>query len=120
MKRLLSSDYFSVDGTLIQAWSSMKSFKPREGGDAPGDDEPGDDAPSGGRNAETRFRGERRSNATHASTSDPEAKLYRKGPGMEARLAFLGHALMENRHGLVIDACLTQASVTPSVPPRWR
>jgi transposase len=107
VKRLLSSDHFSVDGTLIQAWSSMKSFKPREEADAPGDDEP---PTSGGRNAETSFRGERRSNATHASTSDPEAKLYRKGPGMEARLAFLGHALMENRHGLVVDACLTQAS----------
>ena len=105
VKRLLSSDHFSVDGTLIQAWSSMKSFKPREGGD----DEPGDKGPIGGRNAETSFRGERRSNATHASTSDPEAKLYRKGPGMEARLAFLGHALMENRHGLVVDACLTRA-----------
>ena len=103
VKRLLSSEHFSVDGTMIQAWSSMKSVKPI-------DDH--DDLPpsSGGRNAEADFRGETRTNATHASTTDPEAKLYRKGPGMEARLAFLGHALMENRHGLVVDACLTQAS----------
>ena len=102
VKRLLSTDHFSVDGTLIQAWASMKSFKPVAGPDDPS-------PPSGGRNAETNFRGETRSNATHASTTDPDAKLYRKGPGMEAKLAFLGHALMENRHGLLVDACLTQA-----------
>ena len=81
----------------------MKSVKPIER-----DDEP--PPSSGGRNAEADFRGETRTNATHASTTDPEAKLYRKGPGMEARLAFLGHALMENRCGLIVDACLTQAS----------
>ena len=103
VKRLLSSDHFSVDGTMIQAWSSMKSVKPIKR-----DDEP--PPSSGGRNAEADFRGETRTNATHASTTDPEAKLYRKGPGMEARLAFLGHALMENRCGLIVDACLTQAS----------
>src|SRR5436305_13879781 len=80
----------------------MKSVKPRAGRDEP--------PPAGGRNDETDFRGETRSNATHASTSDPEARLYRKGPGMEARLAFLGHALMENRCGLLMDACLTQAN----------
>jgi transposase len=102
VKRLLSTDHFSVDGTLIQAWASMKSVKPIGGSDEP--------PPPGGRNDETDFRGETRSNATHASTSDPEARLYRKGPGMEARLAFLGHALMENRCGLLIDACLTQAN----------
>lgn len=102
VKRLLSTDHFSVDGTLIQAWASMKSFKPVDGPDDP-------TPPSGGRNTETNFRGETRSNATHASTTDPEAKLYRKGPGMEAKLAFLGHALMENRHGLIVDACLTPA-----------
>ncbi len=107
VKRLLSSDHFSVDGTMIQAWSSMKSVKPIERGDGPGDGPP---PPSGGRNAEADFRGTTRTNATHASITDPEAKLYRKGPGMEARLAFLGHALMENRCGLVVDACLTQAS----------
>jgi transposase len=102
VKRLLSSEHFSVDGTLVQAWASMKSVKPVAG---PHDPTP----PSGGRNHDTDFRGETRSNATHVSTTDPEAKLYRKGPGMEARLCFLGHALMENRSGLVVDTCLTAA-----------
>jgi transposase len=101
VKKLLSTDHFSVDGTLIEAWASMKSFKPKDGaGDPPAD---------GGRNAETDFRGERRSNETHASTTDPDARLYRKGSGKEARLCFLGHALMENRSGLVVGACLTRA-----------
>jgi IS5 family transposase len=103
VKRLLSTEHFSVDGTLIQAWASMKSVKPVERIDDLG-------PPSGGRNAEANFRGETRSNATHASTTDPDAKLYRKGPGMEARLCFLGHALMENRSGLLVSACLTQAN----------
>jgi transposase len=102
VKRLLSTDHFSVDGTLVQTWASTKSFRPVDGPDDP-------TPPSGGRNAETDFRGETRSNGTHASTTDPDAKLYRKGPGMEARLAFLGHALMENRNGLLVDACLTPA-----------
>ena len=106
VKRLLSSDHFSVDGTMIQAWSSMKSVKPLEPGEGPGDEPP----PPGGRNAEADFHGTTRTNATHASTTDPEAKLYRKSAGTEARLAFLGHALMENRCGLVVDACLTQAN----------
>lgn len=106
VKGLLSSEHFSVDGTLIQAWASMKSFRPIE---VPGEGSgPGDPPAPGGRNAEADFRGEKRSNATHASTTDPDAKLYRKGPGMEARLAFLGHALMENRSGLIVDACLTK------------
>lgn len=103
VKRLLSSDHFSVDGTLVQAWASMKSFKPMEGPDDPA-------PPAGGRNTETNFRGETRSNATHVSSTDHDARLYRKGPGMEARLAFLGHALMENRSGLLVDACLTPAT----------
>ncbi len=108
VKRLLSSEHFSVDGTLIQAWASMKSFRPvEEPGPGSGPNEP---PASGGRNAEADFRGEKRSNTTHASTTDPDAKLYRKGPGMEARLAFLGHALMENRSGLIVDACLTTVS----------
>ena len=106
VKRLLSADHFSVDGTMIQAWSSMKSVKPNEPAEGPGDEPPS----SGGRNAEADFHGETRTNATHASSTDPEAKLYRKGPGMEAKLAFLGHALMENRCGLVVDACLTGAN----------
>jgi hypothetical protein len=102
-KTLLSNDHFSVDGTLVEAWASIKSFKRKEGAD----DEP---SSGGGRNVEVDFKGEKRSNETHASTTDPDARLYRKGPGMEAKLAFLGHALMENRSGLVVDACLTAAN----------
>ena len=103
VKRLLSSEHFSVDGTLIQAWASMKSFKPKE---PPGNDGGG----GGGRNAPSDFRGQKRSNATHRSTSDPDARLYRKGPGMEARLCYIGHGLMENRSGLLVDARLTLVS----------
>jgi transposase len=103
VKRLLSSDHFSVDGTLIEAWASMKSFKPKsDGGNQP--------PPGSGRNVETDFKGEKRSNDTHASTSDPDAMLYRKGAGMEAKLCFIGHALMENRHGLFVDTRLTRVS----------
>jgi transposase len=102
VKRLLSTDHFSVDGTLIEAWASMKSFKPKDGSDEP-------PADGSGRNRETDFHGQRRSNDTHASTTDPEARLYRKGAGKEAKLCFMGHALMENRNGLVVDACLTSA-----------
>jgi hypothetical protein len=100
---LLSSDHFSVDGTLIEAWASMKSFKPNEPPDAGG-------TGRGGRNAPTDFRGEKRSNQTHRSTTDPDARLYRKGPGMEAKLCFIGHGLMENRSGLIVDARLTRVS----------
>jgi transposase len=104
VKQLLSSDHFSVDGTLVEAWASMKSLKPRDGGG-------GSEPPAGvGRNAEVDFRGEKRGNDTHASTSDPDALLYRKGAGMEAKLCFIGHALMENRHGLLIDTRLTRVS----------
>jgi transposase len=102
VKRLMSSDHFSVDGTLIEAWASMKSFRPKDGS---GSEPP----PGSGRNAEVDFKGEKRSNETHASTTDPEARLYRKGAGMEAKLAFLGHTLMENRAGLIVNACLTPA-----------
>ena len=102
VKRLLSSDHFSVDGTLIEAWASMKSFRPKDGG--------GDDPPAGGgRNAEVDFKGQKRSNETHQSTTDAEARFYRKGAGMEAKLCFIGHALMENRNGLIVDTRLTQA-----------
>jgi transposase len=103
VKRLLSSEHFSVDGTLIEAWASMKSFKPKEPPDAGG-------TPVGGRNAPADFRGEKRSNQTHRSTTDPDARLYRKGPGMEAKLCFIGHGLMENRSGLIVDARLTRVS----------
>ncbi len=82
VKRLLSTEHFSVDGTLIEAWASMKSFRPKERSDKP--------PSSGGRNAEANFRGETRSNATHASTTDPDARLYRKGAGKEAKLCFMG------------------------------
>jgi hypothetical protein len=104
VKRLLSSEHFSVDGTLIEAWASMKSFKPK---DEPGGD---DDHGDGGRNAPADFKGQKRSNATHASTTDPDALLDRKGPGMEAKLGFSGHGLMENRSGLIVDARLTRVS----------
>ena len=103
VKRLLSSDHFSVDGTLIEAWASMKSFRPKDGSDEP-------PTSCGGRNRERDFHGQKLSNETHASTTDLEARLYRKGPGKEAKLCFMGHALMENRNGLVVDACLTEAN----------
>jgi transposase len=108
VKRLLSSEHFSVDGTLIEAWASMKSFKPKgPGGGAGGG---GDDRRDRGRNAAADFKGEKRSNATHASTTDPDAMLYRKGPGMESKLCFIGHGLMENRSGLILDTRLTRVS----------
>jgi transposase len=124
VKRLLSSEHFSVDGTLIEAWASMKSFKPKgPGGD---DDGGGDDRRNGSRNAPADFKGQKRANATHASTTDADAMLYRKGPGMEARLCFIGHCpvglgsgaptplgpgnLMENRSGLIVGTRLTRVS----------
>jgi DDE family transposase len=99
---LLSNEHFTVDGTLIEAWAGHKSFK-RKGDDqhTPPDD-PG--------NPSVNFHGERRSNATHQSTTDPEARLARKGPGKEARLCYAGHVQMDNRHGLVVNTRLTQAS----------
>lgn len=104
VKRLLSSDHFSIDGTLIEAWASMKSFRPKDAGDDP---------PSGGgRNADANFRGEKRSNETHASTTDPDARLYRKADGQPAQLCYMGHALMENRHGLVVGSLVTRATGT--------
>jgi transposase len=103
VKKLLSTDHFSVDGTLIEAWASMKSFKPKDGGD-------GDISTGGGRNAPADFKGQKRSNETHRSTTDPDARLYRKGPGMEAKLCFIGHGLMENRSGLIVEARLTRVS----------
>jgi transposase len=103
VKALLSDEHFSVDGTLIQAWASMKSFRPKDGSGEP---------PAPGRNGERNFRGEQRTNDTHASTTDPEAKLYRKGRGKEAKLCFMGHALMENRHGLIVDGRISEANGT--------
>jgi hypothetical protein len=103
VKTLLSDDHFSVDGTLIEAWASMKSFRRKDGSGEP---------PAPGRNGARDFHGEQRSNETHASTTDPDARLYRKGPGRPARLAYLGHVLMENRHALVVDTRLTLATGT--------
>jgi len=102
-KKLLSSEHFSVDGTLIEAWASHKSFRPKGSGDEPPDDR-------GNRTVD--FHGEKRKNDTHESTTDPESRLFKKGKGKEAKLCFMGHALMENRHGLVVDACVTQATGT--------
>jgi transposase len=102
---LLSSAHFSVDGTLLEAWASLKSFRPK-------DDPPSEDPPSQGRNEEVDFHGEKRSNVTHASTTDPEARLAKKGKGKEAKLSFTGHVLMENRNGLAVDGLVTQATGT--------
>jgi len=104
VKRLLSSDHFSVDGTLIEAWASIKSFRRKDGGD--------NDSQGPGRNAERDFHKERRSNETHQSTTDPQARLYRKGDGQPAKLCYMGHALMENRHGLAVGGGVSQASGT--------
>ena len=93
---MLSSDHFSVDGTLIEAWASIKSFRRKDGGD--------DDSQGAGRNAERNFHKEKRSNETHQSTTDPDARLYKKGDGQPAKLCYMGHALMENRHGLAVAA----------------
>jgi transposase len=99
---LLSDEHFTVDGTLIEAWASLKSFRPK---DAP-------PPAGGGRNPEVDFHGEKRLNQTHASTTDPEARLFKKGKGKEAKLCFMGHVLMENRHGLVVAPRLTAATGT--------
>jgi len=104
VKALLSEEHFSVDGTLLEAWASMKSFVPKDGS--------GEPPAGGGSNAERDFHGEKRSNDTHASTTDPDCRLYRKGKGKESKLCYMGHALMENRHGLVVDATVTTATGT--------
>ena len=103
VRGLLSDEHFTVDGTQIAAWASMKSFQAKDGSGEP---------PAPGRNGERDFHQERRSNETHASTSDPEAKLYRKGQGKEAKLSYIGSALAENRHGLVVETDLAAATGT--------
>lgn len=104
-KGLLSKEHFSVDGTLIQAWASQKSFKPKDGSD--------DQTPSGGgRNAQADWKGRPRSNDTHASTTDPDSRLYRKSHNTAAILCYQGHVLMENRSGLVVSAMVTHADGT--------
>jgi transposase len=97
-ERLLSDDHFTVDGTLLEAWASQKSFRPRD-----------DDPTPGGGNPTVNFHGQRRRNATHRSTTDPDARLYKKARGREARLGYLGHVLMEHRSGLIIKAMVTPA-----------
>jgi transposase len=100
---LLSKEHFSVDGTLIQAWASQKSFRPKDGGDDQG---PGG---GGGRNAQADWKGHARSNDTHASTTDPDARTYRKSHNTASMLCYQGHVLMENRNGLVVSAVVTHA-----------
>ena len=102
LRRYISSDHFSVDGTLLEAWASHKSFKPK--------DQPPSEPPSGGRNTEVAWHGQKRSNDTHASTTDPEARLYRKSSNTAARLCYSGHLLLEHRSALIVDAELTTAS----------
>ena len=98
VKPLLSDEHFSVDGTLIEAWASQKSFRPKDGsGDADGG---------------TNFHGQQRKNDTHASTTDPDSRLYRKAAGREAKLSYMGHAIMENRHGLAVAGMVTLANGT--------
>ena len=102
VKKLLLSDHFSVDGTLIEAWASIKSYRRKDGKDK--------DHDGPGRNAERSFHKEKRSNETHESTTDPEARLYKKGDGQPAKLCYMGHALMENRNGLVVGGVVSQAT----------
>ena len=93
-----------MDGTQLEAWANLKSFRPRRGPERSPPDDPG--------NPTVNFHGERRRNDTHQSTTDPQARLYRKGPGREATLAYLGHVLLDNRHGLVANICVTAATRT--------
>ena len=102
VNRLVSSDHFSVDGTLIEAWASLKSFRRKDGGD--------NDPEGPTRNAERGFHGEARSNETHESTTDPQARLYRKGNNQPAKRRYMGHAMMENRHGLAVDGGVSLAT----------
>lgn len=101
-RNLLSDEHFTVDGTLIEAWASLKSFKKKDAPAKPPMDDPG--------NPTVNFHGEKRTNQTHESTTDPEAKLFRKGAGKEAKLSYMGHALMDNLHGLIVGASLTTAT----------
>ncbi len=103
VKPRLSDDHFSVDGTLVEAWASIKSFRPKDGSGEP---------PADGRNGERDFHGEKRSNETHASTTDPDARLYKKATGQAAKLCHMGHVVMENRSGLVVAASATLATGT--------
>ena len=113
VKALMSDEHFSVDGTLIQAWAGQKSFQPKaDTALSSGKDEPLDPPPPSGRNAERDWRGQKRGKETHASKTDLDARLARKSDGQSSILAYAGHVFMENRNGLVADACLTHASGT--------
>jgi transposase len=101
---LMSDEHFTVDGTVLEAWASLKSFQRKDAGPTPPPDDPG--------NPTINFHGETRKNDTHASTTDPDAQLYRKSQGKEAKLAYLGHVLLDNRHGLVANVCATAATGT--------
>ncbi len=103
VRALLSSEHFSVDGTLIDAWASMKSFQPKDGSGPP---------QGPGRNGERDFHGQKRSNETHSSKTDADARLYKKSDGQPSRLCYMGHVMMENRNGLAVEATLTHASGT--------
>ena len=103
-KKLLSDEHFTVDGTMVEAWAGQKSFKKKGASDSAPPDDPG--------NPTVNFRGEKRSNKTHESTTDPDARLFKKAKGQEAKLCYLGHVLMENRNGLVVDSELTHATGT--------
>lgn len=105
-KRFLSDEHFTVDGSLIEAWASMKSFQPKDGGNDK------DGTAGGGSNPDVDFRGQKRSNDTHESKTDTDARLYRKSNGSESKLAYLGHVLMENRNGLAVDVEVTLATGT--------
>jgi len=104
-KGLVSNEHFTVDGTLLEAWASMKSFRPK-------DDQNSNDKNGSGRNPSIDFRGQQRTNDTHASITDPDARLYKKAKGQQSKLCYIGHALMENRNGLVVDTRVTLASGT--------
>jgi transposase len=103
-RQLISDEHFTVDGTLLQAWASLKSVGPRDAGDPP--------VQGGGRNPDVDFHGQQRTNDTHVSRTDPEARLARKGKGQETRLCYAGHVLMENRHGLILDVHVNHATGT--------
>ena len=109
--KLLSREHFSVDGTLLEAAASLKSFRPR----GEGEDTEGKGPSGGGRNPKVDFHGEKRTNATHVSSTDPDARLARKGKGKEAKLCYCGHIMTENRNGLIVEATLTPATGTSEV-----
>jgi transposase len=110
-QQLLSDDHFTVDGTLIEAWAGQKSFQRKDGGTKPPED--------GGSNATIDFHGEKRSNDTHRSTTDPEARLFKKSRGSESKLSFMAHVLMENRNGLVVDTRLTKSTGKAERESAW-